>query len=313
MAISTKEVKIVPTTQFKDDKFSSMMHQYRSTMAEVWFPNDPQAQSRYIEESGMPPSKVVIRDLVAVCDQTIVGTMAGYDFAQMRHLNNLMSGNGEKFSLLNLPEWLSTVSYLGDISVVSSSQISGLSQKLINFFLAENKGKTVIGITRKDNTAMQKLVKKTKGVISNDDEYLFVKLSLSERSILLEDIKNLVCKTIYLDRNYSPVAYMFFSRDRLVAVSIARSSSTLNVKNAYPTGGMDDLFNKQCVTIIDPALKPDEINQMKLLSYIYQQTGRFRYNNIFQLRKQKKDVVKLPSNSFVFGSSEWLIFQYLVS
>lgn len=284
------------------------MFLYRCVMAAIWFPNDEEAQKRYMELPGQAPMGNVTESLCLTDENKVIGTASLYGFNNIQHKDEL-SGIER---LEQLPLWLTETVYRGDLSVIPEYQGQGLASQLVNKLktraFSNVSAHNIIGITESSNESMINVVKKTGGRIVQPAEYQFIKLASQFRPGYLRDSHEFSAVPLYLDEKYPPVIHLFYDKkNELQAGTIATSPNVPGVDIASSTGIISELFPNQCIGFINPDLSISKLRL--LLPTIYNAVSRYRYVSLFQHRQ---NLMNISSDNVIRNgfTDNWILYQY---
>ena len=295
----------------RDDVSDEDMFAYRKLMAPIWFPDDIDAQVKYASIPGTSPTGSVIQSLCLVEEERkIIGTVGIYDFGNIRNMQRLTSSD----NLRNLPDWLTRVAYMGDMSVSPQRQKRGLASDLVQTSLnaiAEqgNRGRvTTIGITENSNTGMRGVVRKTGGRFLEGYECRFLKFAENERLPASSVVSSGRVEKLHLDTDYPPVIHLFYDESQeLQVATIASSPNVQGVSVASLTHVSEELFPNQCIGIINPELPKTELEGM--LPLIYGSISRYKYVNLCQMKAQESSLA-LPGQIVDGYDQGWGVYSY---
>lgn len=283
------------------------MCEYRTIMGPHWFPNDLKAQVEYENLPGNPAFGNVTHNMCILEGERVIGTISLYDFANIRLKTSLTNSN----YLENLPGWLTSYAYQGDISTIPELQKQGLSGQMINETLRMAQGiqkhRIVFGITKNTNTPMKGSLTNSGGEFVGQSACLFIKLSDTHRPKAEMKLKSEIVK-MHLDEKFPPVIQMFHNKKGdLVAATIATSPNVPNTSDANSTGDINELYPNQCIGIINPELSKTQVNE--LARDIYSSVGRFKYVSLYQMSEQRNDYRgRSPiNNGFKQG---WIVYKF---
>jgi hypothetical protein len=291
----------------RDEVPDNSMRDYRVTMGPHWFPNDLKAQSDY---AGLPDNSNfgnATNNLCLMNDKKVIGTISLYDFAKVRNKNNLTNNE-----LLNdLPLWLRSFVYQGDISTIPESQRQGLSNLMINETIkmaSKTEGqRTVFGIIKNTNIPMKNLIEKLDGNFIERSNCLFVKFSETHRPSIMTRPKGEIVK-LHFDDNFPPVIQMFYNQKGVLeAATIATSPNVPGNTDARPTGKIEELYHNQCVGIINPDL--NEQQTKKLITEIYSSIGRFKYASLYQMSNENTKI-QLNEPTLSGFEQNWSLYRF---
>lgn len=291
----------------RDEVSNDSMRDYRITMGPHWFPDDPKAQSDYAGLPGNPKFGNATNNLCLMNDEKVIGTISLYDFAKVQNKNKLTNNE-----LLNdLPQWLRSFVYQGDISTIPESQRQGLSNLMVSETIkiaSKTEGqRTIFGITKNTNIPMKNLIEKLGGKFVNRSTCLFVKFSETHRPSTMTKPKGEIVK-LHFNKNFPPVIQMFYDkRGVLEAATIATSPNAPNHTDARPTGKVEDLYHNQCIGIINPNLNRQQTK--RLITEIYASIGRFKYASLYQM-STKNSKVQLSEPTLGGFEQNWSLYQF---
>lgn len=290
----------------RDEVPNNSMREYRTTMGPHWFPNDLKAQSDYARLPDNPEFGNATDNLCLMSDKKVIGTISLYDFAKVRNKNKLTNNE-----LLNdLPQWLRSFVYQGDISTIPKSQRQGLSNLMITetIKIASKIGgqRTIFGITKNTNVPMKKSIEKLGGKFIERSACLFVKFSETHRPRIITKPKGEIVK-LHFDNNFPPVIQMFYDKKGILeAATLATSPNSPDHTDSRPTGKIEDLYANQCIGIINPNLNRQQTK--RLITEIYASIGRFKYASLYQMTT-KNSKVQLKEPTLSGFEQNWSLYQ----